>query len=47
MFLPNIDDKIPHIITIARARWIVMILYNGQQMQKYRSNAIVVIRNVE
>jgi hypothetical protein len=45
--LPSNDDKKPQIITIRRARLIEMILYNGQHIQKYRSNAIVVIRNVE
>jgi hypothetical protein len=45
--IPNKDDNSPQKITIARARRIVMILYNGQHIQKYRSNAIVVMRRVE
>jgi len=47
IIIPNKDDSSPQIITITCARRLVMILYNGQHMQKYRSNAIVVIRRVE
>ncbi len=46
-FKPNKDDKNPQTITITRARCIVIILYNGQHIQKYRSKAIVVISKVE
>jgi hypothetical protein len=45
--LPNNDERTAPSATMIRARSIVTILYNGQQMQKYRSNAMTVIRNIE
>ena len=45
--VPSIDDRRPHMATVRRARRIVTILYSGQQIQKYRSNAMAVIRSVE